>query len=425
LSIRLPILKTTVFMKKPIPLYRSIISFLMICIFQNSSFAQTYDCTFMNPVIHIHFGSGNVRDINTSLPPNYTRTNSSCPIDGEYTFSSSTSECFHGDWHTISEDHTQGDRNGNMMLVNAFPGGGPFLTQTISSLKENTTYEIAAWLMNVCRPNGGCSPLPPDITIKLTTVSGKNISTFHTGLLPQIADPKWSQYRGIFTMPSGETRLILTMLDVTIGGCGNDFALDDITFRECRLIKPPVQTVLQPPSRPQLKQPPLTSKQANKKEPSKQIPVKKTIPPLVAQKPKKDTIAQVNTEVKLQPALMSPPPILLRTRANPLIRQIETSAGDIRVDLYDNAEIDGDTVSVYHNNELIVSRAMLTQKPITIHIAVDKDHPHHELVMVAHNLGSIPPNTALMIVTTKEKRYEVFISTTEQKNAKVVIDLKE
>ncbi len=52
-------------------------------------------------------------------------------------------------------------------------------------------------------------------------------------------------------------------------------------------------------------------------------------------------------------------------------------------------------------------------------------HPHHELIMVANNLGSIPPNTSLMIITANNKRSEVFISSTEQKNAKMLIDLKE
>jgi hypothetical protein len=49
---------------------------------------------------------------------------------------------------------------------------------------------------------------------------------------------------------------------------------------------------------------------------------------------------------------------------------------------------------------------------------------HHEFVMVANNLGSIPPNTALMVITTGGKRYELFISSDEKKNAKVVIDFK-
>jgi hypothetical protein len=52
-------------------------------------------------------------------------------------------------------------------------------------------------------------------------------------------------------------------------------------------------------------------------------------------------------------------------------------------------------------------------------------HSHHELIMIANNLGSIPPNTSLMVTTTKSKRYEVFISSSEQKNAKVIIDLKQ
>jgi hypothetical protein len=45
--------------------------------------------------------------------------------------------------------------------------------------------------------------------------------------------------------------------------------------------------------------------------------------------------------------------------------------------------------------------------------------------MVAENLGSIPPNTSLMIVTAGTKRYEVYISSNEQRNAKVILDLKE
>jgi len=44
--------------------------------------------------------------------------------------------------------------------------------------------------------------------------------------------------------------------------------------------------------------------------------------------------------------------------------------------------------------------------------------------MVADNLGEIPPNTSVMIINAAGVRYEVFISSTEQRNAKVVIELK-
>ena len=65
------------------------------------------------------------------------------------------------------------------------------------------------------------------------------------------------------------------------------------------------------------------------------------------------------------------------------------------------------------------------KKPTTIRIDLDASQPYHELVMVAENLGAIPPNTSLMIISAGTKRYQVFISSNEQKNAKVIFDLKE
>ena len=94
------------------------------------------------------------------------------------------------------------------------------------------------------------------------------------------------------------------------------------------------------------------------------------------------------------------------------------------MEIYDNGQIDGDSVSIYHNNTLIKSHMRLSQKPITVTITVDPSQPHHEIIMVADNLGTIPPNTSVMIITTATNRYELFISSSEQKNAKVVFDLK-
>lgn len=94
---------------------------------------------------------------------------------------------------------------------------------------------------------------------------------------------------------------------------------------------------------------------------------------------------------------------------------------EIRIDLYDNGQIDGDTISVYHNNVLIIQKARLNQKPITFRIRVNKDQSYHELVMVAKNLGSIPPNTSVMIVTDGNRKQELFISSTEQNYAKVIL----
>ena len=148
-----------------------------------------------------------------------------------------------------------------------------------------------------------------------------------------------------------------------------------------------------------------------------------TTPPAVI---KKDTVAK-STPVITQPQIKNiesqkiPVPDVIKSRSNPLIKTITTNSQDIKVELYDNGEIDGDTITVYDNNEVIAWKKGLTNKPITLNLKADANTPTHELVMVADNLGSIPPNTALMVVTTGGKRYQVFISSDKEKNAKVIV----
>ena len=211
------------------------------------------------------------------------------------------------------------------------------------------------------------------------------------------------------------------MVNNAPGGCGNDFALDDITIREC-IIKPPVSNTTPKQSVAPKKQP-VTVKQPPRKTASP--PATKEVKNKPVEKSQISSTAPLSN-VKIQKSQpLPPPPAILTTRTNSLVKQINTEAGQIKLDLYDNGEIDGDTVSIYHNNKLVVSQARLSQKPITVNIDVNAEEPHHEVVMVAENLGSIPPNTSVMIITAGSKRYQVYISSTEQKNAKVVFDLKE
>jgi hypothetical protein len=89
------------------------------------------------------------------------------------------------------------------------------------------------------------------------------------------------------------------------------------------------------------------------------------------------------------------------------------------VKLYDNGEIDDDTISVFFDKKLIASNKRLSASPITIKLKLDDEDTDHELVMVAENLGRIPPNTSLMIVEAGDQRFDIRITSTEQKNALV------
>ena len=108
---------------------------------------------------------------------------------------------------------------------------------------------------------------------------------------------------------------------------------------------------------------------------------------------------------------------MIESRVNELVKTITTSAKDVYVKIYDNGTIDNDTVSVYIDNKLVISKQRLTEKAITVKLNLDENVSFHELVMVAENLGEIPPNTSLMVVNAGDQQYEVRITSTEQKNA--------
>lgn len=401
---------------------------LLVClaiVSKDQVFAQTSDCVFKPPFLVVHFGSGSVQDVNTASLGLYNRVSYPCPSDGNYSYTPYTSDCFRGDWHTLTEDHTPGDVNGNMLLVNSAYDEGVFFTTRLKGFKGGTTYQFGAWLMNVCRPSDKCPyPLLPNLLIRLQTPSGKIVAQFSTGEIPRVEAPYWTQHRAVFTTPPSETELTLTMLNTAPGGCGNDFAMDDISFREC--VKPDPARVVEAKKMPSLVTAKKTSLLVKKeKEKPKVQALPKRANEVVVVKSERAYTAKDKPLPGPKAMTFVPAPPVLQQRTTTLAKQIEAGAGEVLLDLYDNGEIDGDTVSIYHNNTLVVSRQRLSQKPISFRIQINKDEPHHELVMVANNLGSIPPNTSLMMVTAGGKRYQVYISSTEQQNAKVVIDLKE
>jgi hypothetical protein len=116
----------------------------------------------------------------------------------------------------------------------------------------------------------------------------------------------------------------------------------------------------------------------------------------------------------------------LLDRQSPVVATIPVRGSDtIRVVLYDNGEIDGDSVSLYMNNELILQHLRLTADPKVLLVPLDKSLPVNRLILFAENLGKLPPNTALMEVTVHGKTYELFLSTDYKRNASVEFALQE
>ncbi|MDQ6761829.1 MAG: gliding motility-associated C-terminal domain-containing protein, partial [Bacteroidota bacterium] len=191
--------------------------------------SQTCTGSVGDPIVNITFGSGS--SFGPPLPANTTSSlgyvASTCPPDGNYSILNYTTGCFGNDvvWHT-TYDHT-GDVNGYFMLINASYQPSDFYIQTIDGLCSGTTYQFAAWMINMCSVTGTL----PNITLTIEKTDGTILDTYQTGDIPIVNPVTWKQYGFNFTIPPNVSTVVLRMRNNAPGGVGNDVGLDDITFR--------------------------------------------------------------------------------------------------------------------------------------------------------------------------------------------------
>jgi archaellum component FlaF (FlaF/FlaG flagellin family) len=153
---------------------------------------------------------------------------------------------------------------------------------------------------------------------------------------------------------------------------------------------------------------PKTNSKTVKKETKKTIELTKDTTSVV-----KRSTTPVFDKVKAKPLPR------FEARVNKVLKTIEVNQDEVTVQLYDNGEIDGDTVTVTFNGDVVAFKKGLSEKPIVLKLKV-RENTDNELVMYAENLGAIPPNTALMVVTVDDKRYQVTISSDEKRNGSII-----
>jgi gliding motility-associated-like protein len=196
--------------------------------------AQLCQGSLGDPIINTTFGNGaNPGPPLAAATTTYQYVSNDCPNDGFYTVRNNTTSCFGNSWHSFTTDHT-GNPNGYFMLVNASVQPSAFYLDTVRGLCGNTTYEFAAWIMNVILPascNGNSNQ--PNLTFSIEKTDGTVLQTYNTGNIAPLSSPTWKQYGFFFTTPVAVTDIVLRIFNNAQGGCGNDLALDDITFRPC------------------------------------------------------------------------------------------------------------------------------------------------------------------------------------------------
>jgi hypothetical protein len=105
-------------------------------------------------------------------------------------------------------------------------------------------------------------------------------------------------------------------------------------------------------------------------------------------------------------------------------KMIEVSSDSVRLSFYDNAEVDGDSISVFLNGKLVVAHQELTERAFNVYVQLDRNLAINEVSMFAENLGKYPPNTALMVISDGDKRYETFLSSDYNGNATIRLKVR-
>lgn len=101
------------------------------------------------------------------------------------------------------------------------------------------------------------------------------------------------------------------------------------------------------------------------------------------------------------------------------IKEIPVAGDSVELRFFDNAEIDGDSISLFLNDRLLFQHIRLTAVAYSIKLPVHELQESNELVMVAENMGSIPPNTSYMVAIVNGQRQDAYLASTEGSSAMI------
>ncbi len=258
-----------------------------------------------------------------------------------------------------------------------------------------------------------------------TTITGKYDSVtrlLHFNAAP-ILNFQARNIKGADCPMEGDFTLLVSKMETTLSGKfspTNDYRIvcPSINIKFKKAIPPPPEPTPPPPFpnpivqiKPRPKYVPPTAKSTTPAKPFNVRPGDTTKP---------NTLAPVT--VTAQPVVKKVDSVdlaerKLKKRSFDIPPVIEVEADSLRVSIYDNGDIDNDTVSLFYNRKLVAYQQMLSDKPITFTLPVDTTS--NEISMFAENLGKLPPNTALAVIYAGDQRYELNLLSTFMKNAAI------
>ncbi len=106
-------------------------------------------------------------------------------------------------------------------------------------------------------------------------------------------------------------------------------------------------------------------------------------------------------------------------------KKIALSTSDmdsIRIEIIDNAKIDGDVISIYVNDRLVRHKQKISDVPVVFYVGIEKGKARHTIKVAAESYGSMPPCTSHVTVTTSDNKYEFDLESYFNKNAAFTLE---
>lgn len=100
---------------------------------------------------------------------------------------------------------------------------------------------------------------------------------------------------------------------------------------------------------------------------------------------------------------------------------LDVKSNNLELELRDYMKTDNDTVSIFLNRRLIINRLNISKKPYKFNIRLSRNLASNELILYANNIGLIPPNTSLLIISDGEKKHRLLIESTLQKSVAIYL----
>lgn len=182
------------------------------------------------------------------------------------------------------------------------------------------------------------------------------------------------------------------VIDNYIAGANDPYIIDSIG-----------QLAMGPRQFPEEKEIPAASQVLRNTEKIPEAPLVKA-PPVASEK---NTVAKKTTTNQEK----------FTSRQNKLQMVIPVTAPSVELRFYDNAAIDGDSIALFLNGHLLREHILLGGEAQVIKINAADLQDDNELVLVAENLGSIPPNTSYLVAIVGHKQFEARLFADEGSSA--------